>query len=518
MKQWLCASCLLLGSGSSALSAEPLVGEWRGVFSCGQAKNIRMILDIKETASGQIEGVFEVQAGWNKVSYHVVGTSTPTGAFELKPGTWIHQLPGFRAVELQGQVISVGSGPPQIQGRPVGCKPGGFRATFQKPFKKPPPPLAQKVQDRKGTKWINAVRARTQDYVQKRVDEPSWWKMLETEVVTSYVDRTTKHALLEEITEARGSIRSAALLDELEAGPKDFPRGIGVALRIYGQAEKSNWPDDVKQRVYSACKKRVAEVLRPKLEEIAAVAAKIPPSLEGLAEARAAIAPVEDYRQSLEHAFGALDQENLLAPMVQRIAQLEAIPGIAIEFRSALATARSQAKPREATENVIFNVLGPRSTSSSLAAIAVEGRRLAALAEIKVESIAGDADRNEPSADDMAKYMYAVVEGFNDTFAAMRCSPGRYPPDEYVRCKFGELEVRLKRVVKTGCAVEVPGRQYVCNFDHYSRLVSFRTGEPVDSPDLSMRFPDGRLEGPKKVRFVRQASGEGWDGTRLPPG
>lgn len=518
MKQWLFASFLLLSFGTSALAAESLVGEWRGVFTCGQARNSRMILDIKETASGQIEGVFEVRAGWNKASYHVVGTSKPDGTFELTPGAWIHQPPGFRAVELQGQVISVGSGPPQIQGRPVGCKPGGFRATFQKPFKKPPPPLAQKVQDRKGPKWINAVRARTQDYVQKHVDDPSWWKMLETEVVTSYVDRATKLALLEEITAARGSIRSAALLEELEAGPRDFPRGIGVALRIYGQAEKSDWPDDIKQRVYSACKKRVADVLRPKLTEIAAMAPKMPSSLEGLAEARAAIAPIEDYRQSLEHAFGVLDQEDLLAPLFQRIADLEAMPGIAIEFRSALATARGQAKPRDATENVIFNVLGLRNTSPALAAVAAEGRRLAALAEVKVESIAGEADRNEPSADDMAKYMYAVVEGFNDTFAAMRCSPGRYPPDEYIRCKFGELEVRLKRVVKTGCEVEVPGRQYVCNFDHYSQLVSFRTGEPVDSPNLSMRFPDGRLEGPKKVRFIKPANGEGWDGMRLPPG
>ena len=41
---------------------------------------------------------------------------------------------------------------------------------------------------------------------------------------------------------------------------------------------------------------------------------------------------------------------------------------------------------------------------------------------------------------------------------------------------------------------------------------------PVLPTMLAMRFPDGRLEGPKKVRFVRQATGEGWDGTRLPPG
>jgi len=210
--------------------------------------------------------------------------------------------------------------------------------------------------------------------------------------------------------------------------------------------------------------------------------------------------------------------------MLKRIAELELSPAIAIAFREALAVARQQSDPRAATENVIYNVLGQArvlgqaSSSYPLAAIAAEGRKLAALAEVVVESIASEEDRSEPSASDMAAYMFTLVERFNAPLAAMRCAPGQHDVTDLPRCQLGELEARLKKIVKAGCQAEKPGQQYVCDFDQYSQLVYFRTGEPpVDSFALSTRFPGGRMEGPQKVRFVRQVLGGGWVGSRASP-
>lgn len=185
-----------------------------------------------------------------------------------------------------------------------------------------------------------------------------------------------------------------------------------------------------------------------------------------------------------------------------------------------LKKARQQRDPRSVTENVIFSVLGRRESSSTLSVIAKEGRRLAALSEVEVESIAQNEDGSELSASDIAAYMHGCLENINATFAAMRCAPGKYDfdPITIARCKMGELEVQLKKVVKTGCRAEKPRQQYVCEFDQRSQLVSFRTGEPVqleDSLSLQAYFPGGRLASSTRARFVRNVLSHGWIGSRV---
>jgi hypothetical protein len=148
-----------------------------------------------------------------------------------------------------------------------------------------------------------------------------------------------------------------------------------------------------------------------------------------------------------------------------------------------LKKARQQPDPRSVTENVIFSVLGQRESSSTLSVIAKEGRRLAALSEVEVESIAQNEDGSEPSASDIAAYMHGCLENINATFAAMRCAPGKYDfdPITIARCKMGELEVQLKKVVKTGCRAEKPRQQYVCEFDQRfaTRFLPHRRTRPI---------------------------------------
>jgi hypothetical protein len=122
------------------------------------------------------------------------------------------------------------------------------------------------------------------------------------------------------------------------------------------------------------------------------------------------------------------------------------------------------------------------------------------LSEVEVESIAQNEDGSEPSASDIAAYMHGCLENINATFAAMRCAPGKYDfdPITIARCKMGELEVQLKKVVKTGCRPRSHDSSMSANSINVSQLVSFRTGEPVqleDSLSLQAYFPGGRLAG-----------------------
>jgi hypothetical protein len=397
-----------------------------------------MVLSIDEVKNDQLIGVFEFRSGGKLAKYNVAGVATSSGKFEFEPGSWIMQPTGFRASGLRGDLVEMGVRK-SLRGTLTQCRIGSFVAFLQEPIEAPPPPLSKGMFDAKGPAWISAVRGRIREFVEKHEDNQHWWNRLEHDVIFSRVDRPTKDQLLAEVREARANVKADSLLADLASGPREFPQGIGRALFIFRQAQKSEWPDKIKLRVYQACQKRVSEVLRPPLTQAAASAASLPTSLDGLIRARAMLARVEEYRGSLEQAFGTLDQENLLTPLWQKITALESNPGVAAEFRAALEKARQQPDPRSATENVIFSVLGQHEFSSPLTVIAKEGRRLAALTEVEVANSAQSEDSSEPGAKDIAAYMHGLTETINATFAAMRCAPGKYDfdPITIARCKMG---------------------------------------------------------------------------------
>jgi hypothetical protein len=221
---------------------------------------------------------------------------------------------GRKAASLRGH-IERGILFDRIKGKLSPCSHGDFGAEFRPPYESPPPPVAKNYWDAKGPAWVKAIRAKIQDFVQKRVDNQNWWNALGNEVISGHVDGPTKNSLYAEYHQARASVAAFALLDELASGPKDFPAGIGRALILFDRATGSEWPNETKLLAYKACQQQVAEVLRPKLKEVAALAASQPASLGNLMRARAAFAPIESYRISLERAFGTIDQEDLLAPM-----------------------------------------------------------------------------------------------------------------------------------------------------------------------------------------------------------
>lgn len=520
MKICFVALLISLSAIDFALANDALKGKWTGSFSCDADKNLRMTLSIDEIENDNIKGVFEFRARGMLAKYAVRGTTTPAGEMLLEPGEWIIHPTRFRSSGLVGKIEEIG-GKNVLRGRLTDCRTSSFFASRREPGVPPLPPLSKGMFDAKGPEWIDAVRGRIADFAARREADQHRWNQLQNDVRFSRVDKPTKDKLLSEVREARANVRADALLSELASGPKEFPQGIGRALYVLRQSERSDWPDNIKRRIHGAAEKQIFEALRPQLIQIRDLAADLPMSLEGLIKARASLAQVEDYRAALERSFGTMDKENLLAPMSQKIAELQASPVVAREFREALERTRRQPNPRVETANVIFRVMGPDESSSPLTPIAKEGTRLAALAEVEVANLAPSEDRNEPKANDLVEYMFDVIEGVNATFAAMRCAPGKYDfdPITIARCRMGELEIRLRSVSKIACQAERPGQQYVCEFDQRSQLVSFRTGKPIpieESFSLGTQFPGGRLEGSRRARFVRAISGDGWVGSQVP--
>jgi len=329
----------------------------------------------------------------------------------------------------------------------------------------------------------------------------------------------------------RAGVRAEALLVELVSGPDRLrDGGMGRVLWVVDQALASKWPEDVVARVVEAGRARAAEVLRPELQEAAALAAELPATLDGLRRARTALAPVEAYRASMIRAFGTIDPEGLLNPLWFRVAQIELDPSLPDELRAALAEARLAENPPLATDALIAQVFGTADPPAAFASIIAEARELAAIAAIDVEdrSPAG-ADPLEPTAADIAAFArkrqldgnaeyarfvaWCVSGGYgDDPVAAIECLPAAMVGQT------GGINGRLVRIVKIGCEVEVPGRQYRCDFLQDVEIVPTAGG--ALAPDLidavvGKLMPGGYQGEVMDARFARSGSGrdESWDVT-----
>ncbi|WP_037082990.1 hypothetical protein [Neorhizobium vignae] len=251
MNRWLIAIFLAFSLSNFALANDTLKGRWKGNLSCDADKSLQMVLSIDEVKNDQLIGVFEFRSGWKLAKYNVAGVATSSGKFEFEPGSWIMQPTGFRASGLRGDLVEMG-GRKSLRGTLTQCRIGSFVAFLQEPIEAPPPPLSKGMFDAKGPAWINAVRGRIREFVEKHEDNQHWWNRLEHDVIFSRVDRPTKDQLLAEVREARANVKADSLLADLASGPREFPQGIGRALFIFRQAQKSEWPDKIKLRVYQA--------------------------------------------------------------------------------------------------------------------------------------------------------------------------------------------------------------------------------------------------------------------------
>lgn len=522
MKRFVCVTmsrfifaflgALAICSGSQA--SELLEGRWMGGLACTGAADVRAEIDIKSEGNGRLTG--EVSFYKLRTSYNFTGTITST-TFELLPGEWVKPptkrfeppiLKGDLDLKAPGQVL---------RGNLPSCgRKGGSFTFFRMPAREkstPEPPYA-KSRETDPIRLTQDVRAGIKTMVQRRDRNHHWWSGIRSGITFSDVTDQDKARLYAEVDQAQGTLEADFLLDELANGPKSFPEGIGRALFLNDRARASNWPDAVKERVSAACRIRIADVLRPKLQQIVGLAETLPSSLEGLIKARSALNEVETYKPKLEAMFGTLDLENVLPPVKTRIAAIEADPAVAAEFQAELDAILKQKKPLVRTEDLVFAITGYETLSQPLASIAIAGLKNAAFAEVVVTDLSGAANPREPSAHEIALHVFNVVTKPNAALASMQCA-GPQKVTSMVQCGLGEMRTKLNSVAKSRCVEEAPDNRFICYFEHSTSFVSAQDGKPTSGNIIfDTVMPGGRTANQSSARFTRNAGGS-WTGSAL---
>ena len=496
---------LLLGWPCATLAAdETLVGEWKGSVRCTGEPKIKLNIKIKEGKDGRLSGEVEFSRGYLKSGYTLEGPAVVDKRFTLKAGNWTTTSLRIVPSEIQGEFFQFAD-KTGIKGPLPVCKRGKYTAYRARVREEttPTPPVA-KNGERNVQKLTNTVNEGVRVLVGRR--DRNWWRRIELSIMVSRVDRNIKESLLAEVRLAKANVFADLLLEkELVSGPMTFPQGIGRAIFVFRQAQATDWPDNVKARVYKECQKRVVHVLRPELEQISAMARNLPDSLDGLIEARAALNRVDTYKASLEHAFGTMDRDNILPPMRARIAELEASPAVANELRARLDTIVKGPNPRATAEHLSLDISGFVPLSEPLATIMKDGWRRAAFAEIVISDNSG-VSLSEPTARDIAWHVFNLAEMVNDGLRANSCKPGLVTGDliEYTQCALGTIRTRVKSISKSYCEENQPGEVYTCYFGREQEVYDFITGEITNIE-----------KNPTSARFTKLPLGAGWTGSAL---
>jgi len=437
-----------------AWASPDFIGRWEGSYKCGAQIDSTMVLTIKSSDRGQVSGVFEfsVARPRAKGSYSVSGPVSETGEFRLSPVQWLNRAPGLMMVTMTGRLTSEGNG---IEGVIPECGPGSFRAALTgtvvaspksnplpneagpRPRRNDSPTKPLQPLPRTSAGWVDDIRADIARMEREKA-KPYQWNNLKTKVILGSplgVSRATKDALTGEIDVARARVAAEPLLKELETASTFENRGLGRVLRVADRARNSNWPDEVKAIVRDAARARATQILRPVLETIAGLATNLPDTLAGLVEARTALAPVTEYRASMERAFGSMDPEGLLRPLWVRLAEIEAKSGVQDELRAALTRAANEPDPNSAIEKLLWQALGDGPYSPAIRNLVDDARQVVTDASIRravdktrfpvvIERlISGQIQTHTdlPVTDPLA---YAMRHEFLDTLVTM-CGPSQ---------------------------------------------------------------------------------------------
>jgi len=317
MREVVCGLVMACASGSAAWSDVDLSGRWEGIYSCDTQLDSPLVLTIERRTGQELQGTLEIEVDGVPTSSAVVGSSSEAEFFALFPL-------GSGVSRTSGQVASDGG---EIEGTADDCVSGVFRAartggaspddpedgSRHEPAMPPPGTLSAEADA-----WIALIQARIVELGEGGEATPQEVRQLGNDITLGApwgVNVDIKIALMAEFDVARAWLRAGDLLDELASGPDRLSEGgLGRVLWVMDQALASEWPEEVKERVREVALARAAGVLRPELQAAAALSEGLPATLEGLEVARAALAPIEDYRASMEEVFGTIDPEGLRCP------------------------------------------------------------------------------------------------------------------------------------------------------------------------------------------------------------
>lgn len=294
---------------------------------------------------------------------------------------------------------------------------------------------------------------------------------------------------------------------------------LNTLFSAIAEAERYNFDRDVMARFLGQAETKARTILRPKLQDAAALAAAIPRSLDGLRQGEDFLRPLERYRALMDQNFGTIDHDGKLRQLDLKLREMRNDPAVVAEFRD-LALDAAQGPDGERTVKALATeYFGSHSTfeGSDFQRTYSEALNLAEVKAVKVVNLAADSAEGEPSPEDIASFALQRVReanaeiaakeercmagGFSNSFDALNCldSPGVFTGQK----GFG---MRLLEVRKVGCKTEVPNAQYRCIFTQqlqinipgsdamrWGSMIAWAEkasrGEPLDA--LFIRAPGG---------------------------
>lgn len=489
---------------SPADAASSLQGLWKGTLSCDNRRASPLVLFLRPDGISRVRGVLEFGRGSQSGAYEVRGQAEADGSFALDAGRWVRRAwSGERPFDVEGRILPDGM---TIEARLPQCKIGELHATREatsEAARRSKPDLLSP----KAAAWADDIRKRIAAFRIGGDGSSRLWQPIRTEIALRMPhggSRELRDELVEALDEARASIGSDALLARLaQEGTAGGDAAVSAAVRIANEARNRRWwPKPAVDRVVSAARERVVELTRPQLQALAAMAPKLPVTLDGLIKAREALAPVEARRGAMTRAFGSVDPEKRLEPLARRLAEIEASGEIAAELRAALKRERASADPIGATARLLTRAFGT-TPPSALAPLIKEAGEHAVFAAIIVEDKSTERHPGEPTARAFALALHNHTRWLNDLITSQeaRCRSGRYANVlDATACgpivlldKMGGLRARPKRVTKLGCEVEEPGVRYMCRFNQDLAIHSAKGG--LLAPDLTRRLLDTVMPG-----------------------
>jgi hypothetical protein len=292
-----------------------------------------MALTIWREEGNRVIGRFEFKTSRGTGIYAVEGTAQSDGKFSLKAGRWIHHPGGTVKYGFEGRVTV---GTREIEATFPQCRTGRIHASRTGDAGPRPnnqrsaarPTQRDGTRTRNADAWVESMRDKIAAFERQGDATSRAWRQIRHEIIFRKpigVPAATEKQLFAALDAARAKLGADALLARLASDTTTSRNGkLGGALQIAYEARRMNWwPEKELSRVIIAARNQAAEVLRLEFQAVAALADKLPETLDGLVQARAALAPLDRNRASLLQAFRTDDPEDILEPLLRRIAAIE---------------------------------------------------------------------------------------------------------------------------------------------------------------------------------------------------
>jgi hypothetical protein len=294
----------------------------------------------------------------------------------------------------------------------------------------------------------------------------------------------------------------------------DTPAALTTLSAFSSEIGRSNLSSSERSAIGQRARNKALSIARPEMERILNPASAVPVSLEGLAEATAALRRARSIAAPMPVALGADELSRMMGPLVTHRARILGDSAVQASFAETMKSIRPQGNLQEAVQALASRYLDraewegqsvPRLYAASVSAAG----ELAAIRAIRIIDSSTGTDPNEPSAEEMAivvaRTYQQMSQNMNNPSNVWQAGPMRDLMTLFSGA-VGPTDVRVAYFEKLGCLSSAASGQpgYNCEM-----VVELQTS----NRQLAQALPRGTFNG--RGRFLRR--GEEWMFISNPP-